>query len=75
MNDYTNDFLVKLKRKNYLTPTHFLDYINSYLNLIHEKTDMTTHQVTYCTIDNTNLKFKIIININYELKYTQYHTS
>lgn len=75
MNDYTNDFLVKLKRKNYLTPTHYLDYINTYFNLIHEKTIITTQQVTYCNIDNTNLKFKIIININYKLEYTQYHTS
>lgn len=54
MNDYTNDFLLKLKRKNYLTPTHYLDYINTYLNLIHEKTNMTTQQVIY----NININFK-----------------
>lgn len=45
MSIYTNDFLVKLKRKNYLTPTHYLDYINSYLNLINEKSNITKQQV------------------------------
>lgn len=45
MTGYTNDFLVKLKRKNYLTPTHYLDYINSYLNLINEKSNITKQQV------------------------------
>lgn len=45
MNGYTNDFLVKLKRKNYLTPTHYLDNINSYLYLVKEKSNFTTQQV------------------------------
>lgn len=45
MNVYTNDFLVKLKRKNYLTPTHYIDYINTFLNLVNEKTDIITQQV------------------------------
>lgn len=45
MNVYTNDFLIKLKRKNYLTPTHYIDYINTFLNLVNEKTDITTQQV------------------------------
>lgn len=45
MNGYTNDFLMKLKRKNYLTPTHYLDYINSYLYLINEKSNITKQQV------------------------------
>lgn len=45
MNVYTNDFLIKLKRKNYLTPTHYIDYISTFLNLVKEKTDITTQQV------------------------------
>lgn len=45
MSNYTNDFLVRLKRKNYLTPTHYLDFINLYLYLIDEKSNTTTQQV------------------------------
>jgi len=45
MSVYTNDFLVKLKRKNYLTPKHYLDYINTYLNLIDEKSAIVARQV------------------------------
>eukprot|EP00102_Acyrthosiphon_pisum_P015188 XP_008185630.2 PREDICTED: dynein heavy chain 10, axonemal [Acyrthosiphon pisum] len=44
MNVYTNDFLVKLKRKNYVTPKHYLDYINVYLNLIDEKSAIVARQ-------------------------------
>lgn len=45
MSVYTHDFLVKLKRKNYLTPKHYLDYINVYLNLIDEKYAIVARQV------------------------------
>lgn len=45
MSVYTSDFLVKLKRKNYLTPKHYLDYINVYLNLIDEKSAIVARQV------------------------------
>lgn len=45
MSVYTHDFLVKLKRKNYLTPKHYLDYINVYLNLIDEKSAIVARQV------------------------------
>lgn len=45
MSGYTSDFLLKLKRHNYLTPTHYLDFINTYLNLINEKSNMITQQV------------------------------
>lgn len=45
MSVYTNDFLVKLKRRNYLTPKHYLDFINLYLNLIDEKSSIVVHQV------------------------------
>lgn len=45
MNGYNNTFLAKLKRRNYLTPTNYLDYINSYLNLVDEKLNVTTQQV------------------------------
>ncbi|EFN79037.1 Dynein heavy chain 10, axonemal [Harpegnathos saltator] len=36
---YTEDFATKLRRRNYVTPRHFLDFINTYLNLLIEKKD------------------------------------
>lgn len=41
---YTNDFLVKLRRKNYVTPKHYLDFIQSYLKLLEEKDSYITGQ-------------------------------
>lgn len=34
---YSQQFLQKLRRKNFVTPKHYLDYINTYLKLIEEK--------------------------------------
>ncbi|GAB1860436.1 Dynein heavy chain 10, axonemal [Camponotus japonicus] len=34
---YTVDFATKLRRRNYVTPRHFLDFINTYLKLLTEK--------------------------------------
>lgn len=34
---YTQDFLVKLRRRNYVTPKHYLDFISTYLKLLEEK--------------------------------------
>lgn len=34
---YTHDFLMKLRRKNYVTPKHYLDFIQIYQNLLDEK--------------------------------------
>lgn len=31
---YTQQFLLKLRRKNFVTPKHYLDFINTYLKLI-----------------------------------------
>lgn len=59
---YTSDFLAKLKRKNYLTPTHYLDYINVYLNLIDDK--------------SISIKRQVIIDFvlfSYYLFYTSYN--
>ncbi|CAH2003821.1 unnamed protein product, partial [Acanthoscelides obtectus] len=35
--DFTNDFLLMLRRKNYVTPKHYLDLITTYLRLLEEK--------------------------------------
>lgn len=42
---YTDDFYTKLKRRNYLTPTHYCDFVNLYLNFIEEKSNSITQQV------------------------------
>jgi hypothetical protein len=34
---YTQEFLLKLRRRNYVTPKHYLDFINMYLKLLDEK--------------------------------------
>ncbi|XP_011874224.1 PREDICTED: dynein heavy chain 10, axonemal [Vollenhovia emeryi] len=34
---YTVDFATKLRRRNYVTPRHFLDFIDTYLKLLIEK--------------------------------------
>ncbi|CAG9821168.1 unnamed protein product [Phaedon cochleariae] len=34
---YTVDYLAKLRRKNYVTPKHYLDFITTYLRLLEEK--------------------------------------
>ncbi|RLU20605.1 hypothetical protein DMN91_007218 [Ooceraea biroi] len=36
---HTVDFTTKLRRRNYVTPRHFLDFINTYLKLLTEKRD------------------------------------
>ncbi|KAI4469012.1 dynein heavy chain [Holotrichia oblita] len=37
VSEYTNDFMLKLRRKNYVTPKHYLDFIQTYLKLLDEK--------------------------------------
>lgn len=34
---YTIDYSIKLRRKNYITPKHYLDFITTYLRLLEEK--------------------------------------
>jgi len=34
---YTIDFEIKLRRYNYITPRHFLDFIKTYVRLLTEK--------------------------------------
>lgn len=37
--------MVKLRRKNYVTPKHYLDFINNYLKLLDEKDEYIVAQV------------------------------
>ncbi|KAH8417458.1 hypothetical protein KR222_000260 [Zaprionus bogoriensis] len=42
--DYSKDYLTKLRRSNFVTPKHYLDYINTYLGLLSEKHKHITQQ-------------------------------
>lgn len=35
--DYSKKFLQKLRRSNYVTPKNYLDFINTYANLLEDK--------------------------------------
>lgn len=41
---YSQQFLAKLRRRNFVTPKHYLDYINTYLKLIEEKNTFIARQ-------------------------------
>ncbi|XP_055373636.1 dynein axonemal heavy chain 10 [Condylostylus longicornis] len=41
---YTSDYLQKLRRRNFVTPKHYLDYINTYIKLMEEKNSSITAQ-------------------------------
>ncbi|KYQ51703.1 Dynein heavy chain 10, axonemal [Trachymyrmex zeteki] len=43
---YTVDFATKLRRRNYVTPWHFMDFINTYLNLLVEKKNFINSRCT-----------------------------
>ncbi|XP_017847923.1 dynein heavy chain 10, axonemal [Drosophila busckii] len=42
--DYSKEYQVKLRRSNFVTPKHYLDYINIYLGLLEEKFKLITMQ-------------------------------
>ncbi|KAH8250122.1 hypothetical protein KR026_005577 [Drosophila bipectinata] len=41
---YSKDYLAKLRRNNFVTPKHYLDYINTYRGLLEEKAKFITQQ-------------------------------
>ncbi|XP_011639724.2 dynein heavy chain 10, axonemal [Pogonomyrmex barbatus] len=43
---YTVNFAKKLRRRNYVTPRHFLDFINTYLKLLLEKKNFINSRCT-----------------------------
>jgi hypothetical protein len=42
---YTQEYLLKLRRWNYVSPKHYLDFINMYLKLLDEKNIYIKDQV------------------------------
>lgn len=45
---YTLEYLQKQRRRNYVTPKHYLDYINTYIRLIGES--LSFPRLSNCTI-------------------------
>jgi len=42
---YTQEFLTILRRRNYITPKHYLDYVTTYIRLLDEKSSFITKQI------------------------------
>ncbi|XP_017478046.1 PREDICTED: dynein heavy chain 10, axonemal [Rhagoletis zephyria] len=41
---YSREYLLKLRRNNYVTPKHYLDFINTYLRLLEERNNFISMQ-------------------------------
>ncbi|XP_011184312.3 dynein axonemal heavy chain 10 [Zeugodacus cucurbitae] len=41
---YSREYLIKLRRNNYVTPKHYLDFINTYLRLLEERSSFIRMQ-------------------------------
>lgn len=44
---YSKEFLLKLRRVNYVTPKNYLDFINTYNKLLEEKDKYVLEQVRH----------------------------
>lgn len=42
---YSKEFLQILRRRNYVTPKHYLDYVTTYIRLLDEKSSFITKQI------------------------------
>lgn len=49
MRHYTQEFLTILRRRNYITPKHYLDYVTTYIRLLDEKSSFITKQIARYT--------------------------
>jgi dynein heavy chain len=54
---YTQEYLTTLRRRNYITPKHYLDYLNTYINLLDEKDQAMTKQITRLTDGTQKISF------------------
>lgn len=43
---YSVEFLLRLRRNNYVTPKHYMDYLTNYLSLLNEKDAFIVAQVS-----------------------------
>lgn len=46
---YVQEFLTILRRRNYITPKHYLDYVTTYIRLLDEKSSFITKQIARYT--------------------------
>lgn len=46
---YTQEFLRILKRRNYITPKHYLDYVTTYIRLLDERCSFIVKQIARYT--------------------------
>lgn len=49
LSHYTREFLTILRRRNYITPKHYLDYVTTYIRLLDEKSSFITKQIARYT--------------------------
>lgn len=42
---YVQEFLTILRRRNYVTPKHYLDYVTTYIRLLDDKSSFITYQI------------------------------
>jgi hypothetical protein len=49
MHHYTKQYLKILRRQNYITPKHYLDYVTTYIRLLDEKCSFITKQIARYT--------------------------
>lgn len=47
---YTVEFLLRLRRQNYVTPKHYMDYLTNYIALLNEKDSFIIAQVNLSLI-------------------------
>lgn len=64
---YSQEFLLRLRRNNFVTPKHYMDYLTNYLSLLNEKDAFITAQVY---INKKPLYFYNYIYIYYFVKKT-----
>lgn len=46
---YTQEFLTVLRRRNYVTPKHYLDYVTTYIRLLDDKSSFIMKQIVRYT--------------------------
>lgn len=62
---YTQEFLTILRRRNYITPKHYLDYVTTYIRLLDEKSSFITKQIARYTdgitkIDDASVQIDLL---------------
>lgn len=62
---YTQEFLRILRRRNYITPKHYLDYVTTYIRLLDEKSSFITRQIARYTdgirkIDDASVQIDLL---------------